>query len=162
MAHRLGLVPNLEADLNETLALLRAEQQVFGAESPLANNPAKRGAGQLIGRIPVFYGGGMFEPVARRWKGQLNENAKVWAQYEALPEANHNAVVGIGFPEERLPNMTAIFIMSKEYDHPRVYLRHKLTYQLLMEHGIMVDKFRPQGPERPGADVPRHPVWRLS
>lgn len=145
LVHRLGLVPNLEVDLKETLALLREETKSFTASSPLANNSAKRGAGQVVGRVPVFYGGGIFEPVARRWKCQLNENAKAWSQYEAMPEANHNAVVGIGYPAERMTNMTAIFITSKAFDHPRVHLRHKLTHQLLMEHGIMVDKFRPKG-----------------
>jgi glucose/mannose-6-phosphate isomerase len=145
LVHRLGLAPTLEADLKETVALLRAEQQVFGADSPLSRNPAKRGAGQLIGRIPVFYGGELFEPVARRWKCQFNENSKAWAQYEGLPEANHNAVVGIEFPEERMMNMSAVFISSKQYNHPRVYLRHKLTHQLYLQNGIMVDTFHPQG-----------------
>jgi glucose/mannose-6-phosphate isomerase len=145
LAHRLGLAPTLEADLKETTALLRAEQRVLGVESPLSRNPAKRGAGQLIGRIPVFYGGGLFEPVARRWKCQLNENSKTWAQYEGMPEANHNAVVGIDFPEERIMNMSAVFISSKEFNHPRVYLRHKLTHQLYLQNGIMVDTFHPKG-----------------
>jgi glucose/mannose-6-phosphate isomerase len=145
LAHRLGLAPHLEVDLQEAVALLREERQVFAAGSPLGNNPAKRGAGQLVGRIPVFYGGGIFEPVARRWKCQFNENAKTWAQYEGMPEANHNAIVGIGFPEERIPNMSAVFITSHDFDHPRVYLRHKLTLQLCLEHGIMADTFRPKG-----------------
>ncbi|RPJ01829.1 MAG: SIS domain-containing protein, partial [Chloroflexi bacterium] len=145
LAHRLELVPNLEADLRETLGLLREQQRVFAADNPLAENSPKRCAGQVMGRIPVVYGGGMFETVARRWKCQFNENAKIWAQYEAMPEANHNAVVGIGFPEERLQNMYAWFIMSKAFDHPRVYLRHHLTAQLYLEHGIMVDKFHPLG-----------------
>jgi glucose/mannose-6-phosphate isomerase len=145
LAHRLELVPNLEADLNETLNLLREQEKVFGTSSPLAENSPKRGAGQIMGRIPVIHGGGMFEIVARRWKCQFNENAKIWAQYEPMPEANHNAVVGIGFPEELLQNMYAWFIMSKSFDHPRVYLRHNLTARLYLEHGIMVDKFQPLG-----------------
>jgi glucose/mannose-6-phosphate isomerase len=145
LAHRLGLAPTLEADLKEAITLLRAERQVFGVDSPLGRNPAKRGAGQLVGRIPVFFGGELFEPVARRWKNQLNETAKVWAQYEVLPEANHNTVVGIDYPEERMMNMSAVFISSKQYNHPRVYLRHKLTYQLYLQNGIMVDTFHPKG-----------------
>ena len=40
-------------------------------------------------------------PVARRWKGQFNENAKHWAFYEALPELDHNAVMGYQFPAAR-------------------------------------------------------------
>jgi glucose/mannose-6-phosphate isomerase len=128
LAHRLGLAPNLEANLDETLDLLREEQQR-----------------QLVGRIPVFYGGGIFEPVARRWKGQLNENSKVWAAYEGMPEGNHNAVVGISNPDNLIRYMQAIFIASQSLDHPRVALRHDLTFRLYLENGIMCDKFHPRG-----------------
>ena len=142
---RLNLVPNLEADLQEALAVLRQFHSVYAIDTPTAQNPAKRGASQLIGRIPVVHGCGIFEPVARRWKGQFNENAKAWAQYEAMPEANHNAVAGIINPNERIPNMAALFIASPKYDHPRVSLRYKFTDQIYRQNGIMVDTFQPQG-----------------
>jgi glucose/mannose-6-phosphate isomerase len=145
LAHRLGLARSLEADLKAGLDLLRQYQPRYAAESPVAANSAKRGAGQLMERIPVFFGGGIFEPIARRWKGQLNENAKVWAQYESMPEANHNAVVGIGFPAEHMVKMAAVFIMSEQFDHPRVHLRHRLTLRMCLENGIMTDTFKPAG-----------------
>ncbi|MBI5961011.1 MAG: bifunctional phosphoglucose/phosphomannose isomerase [Chloroflexi bacterium] len=145
LAHRLNLAPDLEASLREAVALMREQRVIYGANNPAPRNPAKRDAGQWIDRIPVVYGGGMFEPVARRWKGQLNENAKAWAQYEPMPEANHNAIVGIEFPKARIPNMLGLFITSPQYDHPRVKLRHDLTYNLFLQHGIMADKFVPKG-----------------
>ena len=145
LSHRLGLAPSLDPDLAEAISLLRDQQAIYAAGSPVVRNPAKRGAGQLIGRIPVIYGGGIFEPVARRWKAQLNENAKVWAQAEGMPEANHNTVVGIGFPSEQMLDMVAIFITSRAFDHPRVRLRHDLTFKLCLENGIMTDKFHPRG-----------------
>ena len=40
----------------------------------------------------MIYGGGILSGTARRWKTQFNENAKVWAFFEALPEALHNSV----------------------------------------------------------------------
>ncbi len=145
LAHRLKLAPTLAADVQETVGLLRAQTSIYTATSPVTQNPAKRGAGQIIGRIPVFFGAGIFEPVARRWKGQINENAKAWSQYEAMPEADHNMVAGIGFPESLIPSMSAIFITSDQFDHPRVALRHALTSQLCLQNGIMTDTFRPQG-----------------
>ena len=39
-----------------------------------------------------MYGGGLFGGVARRWKSQFNENAKVWSYYETIPEMLHNSV----------------------------------------------------------------------
>jgi glucose/mannose-6-phosphate isomerase len=145
LAARLGLAAGLEADVREAVGLLRQYTPVYTATSPAPRNPAKRGAGQLIGRVPVFFGGGLFEPVARRWKCQINENAKAWAQYEGMPEANHNTVAGIGFPAEHGVDVAAVFITSPQYDHPRVTLRHELTFQLCLQNGIMADYFRPAG-----------------
>lgn len=145
LAHRLGLLTSLESDVQEALAVLREHVSRYTASSPIPQNPAKRGAGQLIGRIPIFFGGGLFEPVARRWKCQMNENAKAWAEFEAMPEANHNTIAGIGFPAEHVIDLTAIFITSRQHDHPRVALRHELTAQLCLQNGLMTDTFRPQG-----------------
>lgn len=145
LAHRLGLAPALEADVAEAVALLTEFRAVYTSSSPIAQNPAKRGAGQLIGRLPVFFGSGLFEPVARRWKGQINENAKAWAQAEALPEANHNLVAALEFPADHDLPIAAVFITSPQYDHPRVTLRHQLTFRMCLENAIMADTFVPQG-----------------
>lgn len=145
LAARLELAPALEDNLKEGIDLLRAQHAQYAASTPVTINPAKRGAGQLIGRVPVIFGAGVFEPVARRWKGQLNENAKVWAEFDTLPEADHNTVVGIGFPSEYMTNLAALFIMSHQMDHPRVYLRHELTFRMCLTNGIMADQFHPQG-----------------
>ncbi|WP_162909208.1 bifunctional phosphoglucose/phosphomannose isomerase [Aggregatilinea lenta] len=145
LMYRLGYAPDLDADLSEGLALLREQQPEYAPGNPAATNPAKRGAGQMMGRIPMFVGSGPFEPVARRWKTQLNENSKVWSQWEPMPEMNHNAVVGIEYPDDLLRHVCALFITSSQFDHPRVALRNQLTYTLFLEHGIMADRFQPRG-----------------
>ncbi|HML21306.1 MAG TPA: bifunctional phosphoglucose/phosphomannose isomerase [Aggregatilinea sp.] len=145
LVYRLGYAPTLDTDLHEGIALLREFQPEYAPENPAATNPAKRGAGQLMGRIPMFIGSGAFEPVARRWKGQLNENAKVWGCWEPMPEMNHNAVVGIEHPDDLMRHVCTVFISSPQFDHPRVALRNQLTYTLFLEHGIMTDRFQPQG-----------------
>lgn len=65
-----------------------------------AANPAKQLAWSVFGRAPVVYGAGAMAPVAHRWKTQLNENAKAWAAWEPMPEANHNAIEGSLNPRE--------------------------------------------------------------
>ena len=64
----------------------------MGEEVPTRENPAKQLARELEGRLVVVYGAGIFLGVARRWKTQLNENAKVWACFESIPELLHNSV----------------------------------------------------------------------
>lgn len=58
----------------------------------------KKRAGEVAARIgdavPVIYGAGLAAPVARRWKGQVNENAKRPAFFSELPEADHNELSG--------------------------------------------------------------------
>ena len=145
LAHRLGLGSTLEADLQEAVALMTAQRDQYTASVPEADNVAKQDARQIVGRIPVFFGSGIFEPIARRWKGQLNENSKVWAQYEPMPESNHNAVASVLFPREGDFDMAAFFINSPQYDHPRVSLRYDLTRKLCAGGGFVTRTFTPQG-----------------
>jgi glucose/mannose-6-phosphate isomerase len=63
-------------------------------------SPAKELAWSIFGRIPIIYGAGRMAAVAHRWKTQMNENAKAWATFEPMPEANHNAIEGSLNPRE--------------------------------------------------------------
>jgi glucose/mannose-6-phosphate isomerase len=59
-------------------------------------NPAKTLAAELIGTLPMVWGGGQVGPVAAlRTACQLNENAKLPAVWGALPEAHHNQSVAL-------------------------------------------------------------------
>ncbi|MBN2469628.1 MAG: bifunctional phosphoglucose/phosphomannose isomerase, partial [Anaerolineae bacterium] len=147
LAQQLGLAGDLSADLSETLDIMRAEAARLGADVPLAENPAKRYAGQFCGRIGVIYGGGIMVPVARRWKGQINENAKNWAEFDELPEQNHNGVAGTELPDAALEQLFVMFLRSR-YDHPRVTLRQDLTYRLYLQQGIGVDNYVARGESR--------------
>ena len=131
LADRLKLAPDLGTDLAGAIALLRETAQGYGAGSSLATNPAKRTAGQLIGRVPLFVGAGIFEPVARRWKCQINENAKAWAEYEPMPETNHNTVAAIGFPADHNVPLSAIIITCRRRI-TRAWLRNELILMCLL------------------------------
>jgi glucose/mannose-6-phosphate isomerase len=115
------------------------------AATPAVKNPAKRLAGQLIDRIPVIWGAGLLAPVARRWKTQLNENAKTCAHFEIMPELNHNTVVGVMFPDDMLRHVAVVQLTAPEYQHPRVALRFDLTRELLLQEAIAVDVVQARG-----------------
>ena len=51
---------------------------------PVCKNPAKRMAGQFLNRWITLFGSGYMAGVAERWKSQINENAKAWAQVEEI------------------------------------------------------------------------------
>jgi glucose/mannose-6-phosphate isomerase len=61
-----------------------------------AANPAKLAALRLLDRLPVVWGSGQVGAVAAtRFRTQCNENAKVSVVSGALPEADHNDVMGL-------------------------------------------------------------------
>lgn len=110
LLHRLGLVETTESDVR--LAIDVAEQQIATIEPdrPTEANPAKQIASELYGKIPLIYGGGFLRGMARRWKTQINENAKSWAFFETIPELLHNSVEAYPHrPDSSLP-LTALIL----------------------------------------------------
>lgn len=55
---------------------------------------AQKLAGFLEHKTPVLYCSDHIEPVALRWRQQINENAKLLAWHHVVPEMNHNELVG--------------------------------------------------------------------
>jgi len=144
---RLGFLRDHGADLEEAVAVMKAWQRELTPEVPVARNPAKRLAGQLLDRLPVAYGAGFLAPVARRWKGQFNENGKNWAFWEEMPELNHNAVVGYGLPDG-IRERALVLILRSPLDHPRVQARWEATQEILLQEGVMVDTTWGRGESR--------------
>ncbi len=77
--------------------------------------------------------------MARQFKTQINEVAKAGANFEFLPEADHNTLAGTIYPEEVLmPHMMELFLRAPS-DHPRNRKRIDLTKQAFMLEGINTD-----------------------
>lgn len=144
---RLGLIPDPAQELHEAGAVMRQQQNDLRVDVPIVKNPAKRMAGQLVGRGVIIFGSDVLAPVARRWKGQLNELAKAWASFDALPEADHNTISGSENPIDVLTQSSAIFLRA-ESDHPRNKRRSELTAQSFMLAGIASDFYKAKGESR--------------
>lgn len=143
----LGCVADKAADLAEAVGVMRDWQAEIGPDVPIARNSAKRMAGQLIERIPVIYGAGLLEPVARRWKTQLNENAKCWAFFEGMPELNHNAVVAYE-RSDAIRESAGVIMLRSHHDSPRVQTRWLVTRQMLLHEGVVADELEARGKSR--------------
>jgi glucose/mannose-6-phosphate isomerase len=143
---RMGLIPDPEKELHEAIASMRSQQVTLRADVPVAQNPAKRMAGQLVGRWINVYGSGILAPVARRWKGQVNELAKAGAGFEFLPEADHNALAGLENPAILMQTIT-LFLRAPS-DHPRNHLRADLTRHGFMVAGLNTDVYNAHGESR--------------
>lgn len=144
---RLGLLPDPSGELREALHAVRNQQTNLLPEVPVSFNPAKRLAGQLMGRWVVVLASDHLEPVARYWKCQISEAAKAWGQFEFLPEADHNSLTGLNHPEAVLAQTVALFLESAS-NHPRNLLRLRLTRQVFMEEGVGTDVVLAKGETR--------------
>ena len=136
---RLRLIPPQDELIASAVTAMKDSQQHFAPEVPAVNNPAKRYAGQLRGRLVTIVASGQLAPVARRWKTQINELAKAAATFEILPEADHNTLQGLMFPENTLNAHTMTLFLRAPSDNPRNRLRSDLTRQAFMLEGLNTD-----------------------
>ena len=82
-----GAAPRVHTEIDAAAAFLEEQSDALQAR-------AAEIAGRLDGTLPVVYGADLTAPVARRWKTQVNENAKLPAFFSELPEADHNEICG--------------------------------------------------------------------
>lgn len=139
-----GLISDKTHDIEEAVSVLDSVVSQLAEEIPSKGNPAKEMAEDILDRLIVIYGAGIFSGLARRWKTQFNENSKAWAFFELLPEAHHNSVVGYMMPPEVKTNAFAI-LLQPEFLHPRTRLRYQITGDLLDEQSIPHRTVRGQG-----------------
>jgi glucose/mannose-6-phosphate isomerase len=107
---------------------------------------AREIAALIAGSVPVIYGADLTVPAARRWKTQVNENAKFPAWWGSLPEADHNELLGwkgaVG--DERA---AAIFLEDRD-QHPRIARRFELTAATLKPDAGAVVRIETAGETR--------------
>ena len=83
--------------------------------------------------MPIIYSpADRYDAVNLRWRGQLEENAKVLAYGNVLPEMNHNELVGWKVLRRLMSEMAVIFLRDRS-DHKRVVLRMNLTKGIVSE-----------------------------
>lgn len=144
LLHRVGFLTGVASGLDAALATMDSVVEHLHESHPTAANPAKQLARKLEGKLTVIYGAGFLEPVARRWKTQLNENSKAWAFFEALPELNHNSVVGYPNPAP-IAGSSFVALLSSPLLHPRHRLRIQVTQEILERHGVAHQELQGEG-----------------
>lgn len=114
-------------------------------ERDVIEEEAKRMAVKFCDKLPVFYvDSAAFVPVANRWRCQFNENAKVLAHFNVIPEMNHNEIVGLGRPSFLNKDMTIVFL-SDPRAHQRNSLRRRLMKSLVSNEIPEIIDVEPRG-----------------
>jgi glucose/mannose-6-phosphate isomerase len=134
-----GAAPSLRAEVESAAELLRSLAGEWGPDAP-GDSLAKSLARKLQGSLIVAYGAEATAPVARRWKTQVNENAKLHAFFAELPEADHNEICGwaSGAP-------LAVVFLEDPASHARVLRRIELTAEIAAEGATAVERVQGRG-----------------
>jgi glucose/mannose-6-phosphate isomerase len=142
-----GLADRVKDSVDEAAAVLRDGNESLGPERPAAANPAKALALRLHRRQAVVYGAGLTAPAARRWKGQINENAKAPAFWNELPELDHNELVGwTSLP--LVASSSLVVLLEDAAADPRLRRRAELTTMELEATGVAVEHAYARGDSR--------------
>jgi len=88
------IVGDVRGEIVQAIRELKAQVIKLGPSVSSVSNPSKKLALELIDSMPIIYSLERMSSVARRLKDQFNENSKVPAKFDLLPEACHNEIQG--------------------------------------------------------------------
>lgn len=114
---------DIEKSYQNVIQLLNAETNTIQAE-------AKVIAEKIYTKIPVIYSADMTEGIAVRFRQQINENSKMLCWHHALPEMNHNELVGWRTENKDL----AVVIFKTPFDYERTVFRFEFTKNVCKQY----------------------------
>ena len=116
-------LPNLEEQIKEVSKLR------------LPVDKAKNIASQLKGTIPCIYSSDLMNPVAYRWRCQIQENAKQLAFNHQIPEMNHNEIVGWTLPN----NQMSVILIRDNNENAQISNRFEVTKNVAWDNVKIVE-----------------------
>ncbi len=125
------LIYDSEVDIIDSVKALKELRDRIKADVPTEDNEAKKMAELIDGKIPIVYGHSIYNAVANRWHTQFNENSEILSWYGAIPEMNHNEIVGWKGDQKREEFIPILLRDEKEPD--KINRRIQLTKELVFE-----------------------------
>jgi glucose/mannose-6-phosphate isomerase len=139
-----GLGADLRTQVPEAVELLRSAAAELGPGADPAADRARSIAERLVGRRVIVYGGGALAPAARRWKTQINENAKAPACFAEAPELLHNEVCGWADAPD-IAAQTAVVVLVDPAGDDRLHRRLEAAAELVGRHAATVEVVEARG-----------------
>jgi glucose/mannose-6-phosphate isomerase len=121
------------------------ERRIRGFERP-TGGPARLAA-RLGPRIPYIYAEEEYVALARRWKTQVEENAKRLAHFDALPELLHNALVPWEAMKASEAARRAVVLLEPTGQDRRIALRFRYLERILTERHVAIHRISFPGPD---------------
>jgi glucose/mannose-6-phosphate isomerase len=132
LMQELGLA-NEDNNVMMIIKLWEKRAQDYSSE----NNRAVQVAKDLVGFIPVIYSSEFLTATGYRLKCQLNENAKLHAFHNSIPEMNHNEIIGWESFKEKQFNAKVIYMMDNDF-HSQNLKRFETLKEMLAEQKVEV------------------------
>ena len=146
---RVGLLRNeIETEINETIVLIKELVDSINKTIVEEQNPAKQIARRIFNNIPQIYGWGIYSPIATRWRQQFNENSKVIARAETIPESNHNDIVGWSLNPEVSKNFSCILFRDRDMESLAMSTRLNFLKNLYEGLAANIIEIHPKGKKR--------------
>lgn len=130
---RLGVFHLPPHEVESTIEAMETYTAQWVPEQP--DNLAKQIGRALYDRATLVIAPGVLEVTARRWAGEIAENAKQWALAAGLPEFNHNLLEAAGTTASPL----GVVLLDSPVVHARNRLRIRETASILRAMGTPVE-----------------------
>jgi glucose/mannose-6-phosphate isomerase len=146
---RVGLLNyKIESDIEETIYVTRDFVDENKKTIPEETNLSKQIARKIFNTIPQIYGWGFYSPIATRWRTQFNENSKIIAREDTVPESNHNDIVGWSSNPEVSRNFSCILLRDKSEEPFYIGMRFNFMKNLLKDNASNLIEAYPRGKSR--------------
>jgi len=138
---RLNVCESHQRELEEAVQLMRGKRKSWLGR-------ARTIAKHIDDRLPMVYSTSrMLDPVADRWRCQINENAGVLCHTNSFPEHNHNEIVGMGRPRYPGRNVVVIALLDRG-THPRTRCRLESVLDIAEEAYYLAIQLESDGRSR--------------
>ncbi|HXY12763.1 MAG TPA: SIS domain-containing protein [Thermoplasmata archaeon] len=135
----LGLLdPAFPESLEDRIGRAAAATRTRIREYSRPGGVAAKVARQVGDRLPFVYAESAFVPLARRWKTQVEENAKRLAVFDEVPELFHNALVGWDAIPRKTARAYAAILLEWAAEPPPVRTSFRYLERLLKQRGASV------------------------
>ena len=132
---QVGLLKFKQKELKNIVGIINKCDALFGLKNLAIKNLAKLLAENTIDRGVIIVGSEHLLGSAHILANQINENAKRYSAYHALPELNHHLLEGLMNPKNNVDNFVFVLLESSLYGK-RNQKRYEVTKKVLAKQNI--------------------------
>lgn len=125
---------NFKRDLNASIKQLKANSKSIQRKAATL-------AKKLNGTMPIIYSTAEYEGMAIRFRQQINENSKMLCWHHAVPEMNHNELVGWRDKD----NSKAVIFLRDEQTYERTQYRIEINKKIIRKYTKNITEIYAEG-----------------